>query len=121
MPFFGGFMAALGSPMAFSPGTIDKPGKKIAQALHGDWYAPAIGFDDPEVIFLIGSNPLISFTGFSYGNPGKWLNERLDAGARLIVLDPRSSDVANHAHTQMQAKAGADAAIITTKIPHTLE
>ena len=116
MPFFGGFMAALGSPMAFSPGTIDKPGKKIAQALHGDWDAPAIGFDDPEVIFLIGSNPLISFTGFPYGNPGKWLNERLDAGARLIVLDPRRSDVAKRAHIHLQAKAGEDVAIIAAMI-----
>lgn len=116
MPFFGGFMAALGSPMAFSPGTIDKPGKKIAQALHGDWDAPAVGFDDPEVIFLIGSNPLISFTGFPYGNPGKWLNERLDAGARLIVLDPRRSDVAKRAHIHLQAKAGEDVAIIAAMI-----
>ena len=39
MPLFGGFMQAIGSPMAFSPGTLDKPGKKIAQALHGDWQA----------------------------------------------------------------------------------
>src|SRR3546814_11230475 len=69
--------------LAFSPGTIDKPGKKIAQALHGDWDAPAIGFDDPEVIFLIGPNTLISFTGFPYGTPGKWLTERLDAGAQI--------------------------------------
>lgn len=116
MPFFGGFMPALGSPMAFSPGTIDKPGKKIAQALHGDWDAPAVGFDDPEVIFLIGSNPLISFTGFPYGNPGKWLSERLEAGARLIVLDPRRSDVAKRAHIHLQAKAGEDAAIIAAMI-----
>ena len=121
MPFFGGFMAALGSPMAFSPGTIDKPGKKIAQALHGDWGAPAVGFDDPEVIFLIGSNPLISFTGFPYGNPGKWLNERLEAGARLIVLDPRRSDVAKRAHIHLQAKAGEDAAIIAAMIRIVIE
>lgn len=116
MPFFGGFMAALGSPMAFSPGTIDKPGKKIAQALHGDWDAPAVGFDDPEVIFLVGTNPLISFTGFPYGNPGKWLNERLEAGARLIVLDPRRSDVARRAHIHLQAGPGEDVAIIAAML-----
>ena len=116
MPLFGGFMGAIGSPMAFSPGTIDKPGKKIAQAMHGEWGAPAVGFDDPEVILLVGSNPLVTFTGFPYGNPGKWLNERLASGARLIVIDPRRSDVARRAHIHMQARAGEDTAIVAAII-----
>lgn len=116
MPFFGGFMGAIGSPMAFSPGTIDKPGKKIALALHGGWAAPAVGFDDPEVILLLGSNPLITFTGFPYGNPGKWLNDRLAAGTRLIVVDPRRSDVARRAHVHLQARPGEDAVIVAAMI-----
>lgn len=33
----GAFMAALGSPMIFSSGTIDQPGKVVAQSLHGSW------------------------------------------------------------------------------------
>lgn len=112
MPLFGAFMGAIGSPMVFSPGTIDKPGKKIAKALHGDWGAPAVGFDDPEVILLVGSNPLVTFTGFPYGNPGKWLNERLAAGATLIVIDPRRSDVARRAHIHLQPRPGEDVAIV---------
>lgn len=116
MPLFGGFMAAIGSPMAFSPGTIDKPGKKIAQALHGEWAAPAVGFDDPEVIMLVGSNPLVSFTGFPYGNPGKWLNERLKAGATLIVIDPRECDVARRAHIHIQPRPGQDVAIVSAML-----
>lgn len=112
MPLFGAFMNAIGSPMVFSPGTIDKPGKKIAQALHGSWGAPAVGFDDPEVILLVGSNPLVSFTGFPYGNVGKWLNERLAAGTRLIVIDPRKSDVARRAHIHLQPRPGEDVGII---------
>jgi len=47
--------------------------KKIALALHGSWMAPARGFDDPDVMLLFGINPLVTFTGFPYGNPGKWL------------------------------------------------
>lgn len=121
MPLFGGFMQAIGSPMAFSPGTIDKPGKKIAQALHGDWEAPAVGFDDPETILLVGINPLVTFTGFPYGNPGKWLNERLAAGTRLIVIDPRRSDVARRAHIHIQPKPGKDAPIIAAILHIILE
>lgn len=121
MPLFGAFMGAIGSPMAFSPGTIDKPGKKIAQALHGSWGAPAVGFDDPEVILLVGSNPLVSFTGFPYGNPGKWLNERLAAGAKLIVIDPRRCDVARRAHIHIQPRAGEDVAIVAAILRILLE
>ena len=121
MPLFGAFMGAIRSPMAFSPGTIDKPGKKIAQALHGSWGAPAIGFDDPEVILLVGSNPLISFTGFPYGNPGKWLNERLAGGAKLIVIDPRRSDVARRAHIHFQCRPGEDVAIVAAILKAVIE
>src|SRR3546814_20290380 len=38
------------------------------------------------------------------------------AGARLIVLDPRRSDVAKRANIHLQAKAGEDVAIIAAMI-----
>ena len=96
-PLYTAFMTGLGTPMNFWSATIDKPSKKIGPMLHGRWGAPPVGFDDPEVIMLLGSNPLVTFTGFPYGNPGKWLNERLSAGTKLIVIDPRRSDVAKRA------------------------
>ncbi|MGE0231508.1 MAG: molybdopterin-dependent oxidoreductase [Flavobacteriaceae bacterium] len=105
------FVQALGTPMNFGASTIDKPGKKIGHALHGKWGAPPVGYDDPEVIMLVGSNPLITFTGFPYGNPGRWLNERLAGGTKLIVIDPRRTDVAKRAHLHIQAAPGHDAEI----------
>lgn len=121
MPLFGGFMGAVGTPMLFSPATIDKPGRKIASAFHGEWMAPAVEFDDPEVILLIGSNPLVTFTGFPYGNPGKWLNGLLKRGTRLIVIDPRRSDVARRAHIHLQPKPGHDASILAAMLRVVLE
>ncbi|MET0986838.1 MAG: molybdopterin-dependent oxidoreductase [Steroidobacteraceae bacterium] len=111
-PLYTAFMDAIGSPMRFTPGTIDKPGKQIAAALHGQWMAPAIGFDDPEVILLFGINPLVTFTGFPYGNPGRWLKDRLRAGARLFVVDPRRSDVARRAEVHLAIQPGTDVAVI---------
>lgn len=116
MPMFMGFMQAIETPMVFSPATIDKPGKKIALAFHGEWKAPATEFDDPEVICLIGSNPLVTFTGFPYGNPGKWLNDLLAKGTRLIVIDPRQSDVARRAHIHIQPKPGSDVHILAAML-----
>jgi len=121
MPLFGAFMGAIKSAMVFSPATIDKPGRKIAQALHGSWCAPAVEFDDPEVILLVGANPLITFTGFPYGNPGKWLNERIESGAKLIVIDPRRSDVARRAHLHIAPRAGEDVAIAAAILRVVLE
>lgn len=115
-PLANAFMRAIGSPMMFTSVTIDKPGKLIAQALHGHWDAPSQGFDDPDVVLLIGINPLLTYTGLPAGNPGKWLNAALDGGTELLVIDPRRSDVAKRASQHLQAAPGYDAAIIAALI-----
>lgn len=115
-PFGTAFMNALGSPMIFTPNTIDKPGKPIAKALHGQWMAPAQGFDDPLVSLLIGTNPLVSYTGLPTGNPGKWLSAAKARGMKLIVIDPRESDVAKRADLYLQVKPGHDAEILASML-----
>ena len=110
------FMTGLQSPMQFSPNTIDKPGKALAKALHGSWMAPAQGFDQPDVALLLGVNPLISFQGMPFGNPGKWLSRALRDGMALIVIDPRDSDVAKRATLHLKARPGTDAMILAAII-----
>lgn len=111
-PMLGAFMSALGSPMQFTPNTIDKPGKAIAKALHGSWQAPAQGFDRPEVALIIGMNPLVSFQGMPTGNPSAWLKRSMNAGMKLIVVDPRTSEVARRATLHLKVKPGTDAAVL---------
>jgi anaerobic selenocysteine-containing dehydrogenase len=96
-PLIDSFMRELGSPMAFTPIPIDKPGKEISRALHGTWQAPAQGFDRPDVCLLIGANPFVSYTGFPFGHPQRWLREQTDRGMRLIVVAPRVTPVARRA------------------------
>jgi anaerobic selenocysteine-containing dehydrogenase len=110
------FMTAIGSPMDFTPIPIDKPGKEISRALHGLWGAPGQGFDDPDVCLLIGANPFVSYTGFPYGHPPRWLSRRQDAGMKLIVIDPRRSDVARRADLHMQPRPGEDIAILAAMV-----
>ena len=111
-PMGSALMDAIGSPMRFTPATIDKPGKPIARALHGSWGAPAQGFHSPDVALLIGINPLITYTGFPNGNPGRWLAEQLARGMELFVVDPRRSDVAKRATVHLAARPGHDAEIL---------
>lgn len=106
------FMDALGSHLRFTPVTVDKPGKLTARALHGSWMAPVQGFDEPEVVLVLGMNPLVAHQGFPVGNPGRWLADRRRRGMKLVVVDPRRSDLAKRADVFIQNRPGSDSAIL---------
>ncbi|MGE3620054.1 MAG: molybdopterin-dependent oxidoreductase [Acidimicrobiia bacterium] len=105
------FMRALGSPMTFSPGAIDQPGKLIARGLHGEWMAPGYGADDPDVALLVGNNPFVSHQGRS-GNPGDLFKDLDRRGAPLLVVDPRRTEVAKRATIHLQPMPGHDPALL---------
>jgi anaerobic selenocysteine-containing dehydrogenase len=115
-PTMDAFMRALGSPLQFHPGAIDKPGKPIAAALMGRWQAPAQGYDRPEVALLIGLNPVQSHYGVASGSPTSWLNEQLRGGMQLIVIDPRRTELARRATLHIQPVPGQDVAILAALI-----
>ncbi len=110
------FMDRIGSPMRFTPNTIDQPGKSTAQGLLGQWMAPPQAFSDPGVALLIGINPFVTYNGIPDGHPGKYFRRAMDAGMKLIVIDPRRSDVAKRATLHLQPKAGHDIAILASMI-----
>jgi anaerobic selenocysteine-containing dehydrogenase len=114
IPLCQSFMGALGSPMIFTPSTIDKPGKYTAQALHGAWMAGVQGFNEPDVALLVGLNPFQSYYGVACGHPAKWLGERMRAGMQLVVIDPRVSDIAKRATLHIQPIPGEDIPILAS-------
>lgn len=111
-PVLGAFMDAIGSPMRFSPNTIDKPGKMVAEALHGSWLAPSEEYDEPEVALLVGLNPLIAYQGVPRGNPAAWIRDRIRQGMRLVVVDPRRTETARLATRHLQPPPGCDVEIL---------
>ena len=121
LPMMTHLMETLGSPMRFDTNTIDKGGKITAEVMHGRWMAPAYGFDDPDVTMLIGINPMITHTGLPMGNPGQWLKDQARRGMKLIVIDPRVTDVAARADIHLQAQPGYDADILAAMIRVILE
>lgn len=116
IPFAEAFMRAFGSPMSFNASAIDKPGRAIAPAMLGTWHAPRTVYDDPNVLLLVGINPLTSFQGVPMGHPPGWYLGRLNAGMGLIVIDPRRSEIARRATVHLQNRPGTDAAIIGAMI-----
>ena len=107
-------MDALGSRMRFSANTIDQPGKQIALGMHGYWMAPPQAFDQPDAILWIGINPLITYTGMPFGDPGRFFKDAARRDVKIIVIDPRRSDVARRAFLHIQPRPGHDVAILAS-------
>ena len=113
VPIANAWMDALGSPMRFSSGTIDQPGKPISQALHGVWLAGPHPFHESDVWLLVGMNPLVALSGgIPNQNPMHALRRAQERGARLVVIDPRRTETARHADLHLQPRPGQDPAIL---------
>jgi formate dehydrogenase major subunit len=67
-----------------------------------------------EVIFLIGANPTSN-----HPVAATWIKNAVKAGAKLIVADPRRTDLARHAWRTLNFKADMDVALLNAMI-HTI-
>jgi anaerobic selenocysteine-containing dehydrogenase len=107
------FMAQIGSPRVFGPGSIDQPGKPLAIALHGNWEGGAQEFDESDSWLLVGTNAAISKNGgIPWANPEKRLRDEKRRGLKLIVIDPRRSETAEKADLHIQPIPGEDPTIL---------
>src|SRR5262249_46564533 len=90
--------------------------KPIARALLGAWMAPLQQYDGAEVALLLGLNPFVSYYGMAAGNPAKWYGERVRARMKVIVVDPRRSDIARRADLHLHPLPGHDPEILAALI-----
>lgn len=105
--------AGVKSPSYYTSVTIDQPAKAIAASRHGTWMGGSHGFETADVAMLIGNNPVVSmFGGIPPFNPWKRLRDAQARGLKLIVIDPRSSDVAKRADLHLQVKPGEDPTLL---------
>ena len=113
IPFAIGWMVALGSRMIFTASTIDQPGKHVANAIHGRWLGGSYTFDESDVWMLVGNNPLISMSGgIPPANPARRLRMARLRGQKLIVIDPRFTEVARFADLYLQPRPGEDPTLL---------
>jgi len=68
---------------------------------------PVMDVTRAEVIVVIGANPTVN-----HPVAATWIKNAAKAGAKLIVLDPRRSDLARHAHRYLQFKPDTDVALL---------
>ena len=104
------------SPSFYTSLTIDQPAHRSSLSRLGSWEAGWQNFSNSDVLLAVGYNPLVSSYGPASGlqgtDPFVKLREAKDRGLKLIVIDPRKSELANHADVWLQVKPGEDPALL---------
>ena len=72
---------------------------------------PVKDVEHAEVIFVIGSNPTAN-----HPVGATWMKNAALRGARIIVADPRRTDLAQHAWRTLQFKADTDVALLNAML-----
>ncbi|MBL8644214.1 MAG: molybdopterin-dependent oxidoreductase [Rhodospirillaceae bacterium] len=111
-PMILGFAKAVGAQF-FSSMTIDQSAKWVVADRLGIWAAGKDPFETADVWLFAGANPLVSVWSWStpVQNPVKRIKEAKARGTKIIVIDPRVSDMAKFADLHLQITPGEDAAV----------
>jgi formate dehydrogenase major subunit len=68
---------------------------------------PVMDVTRAEVVVVIGANPVVN-----HPVAATWIKNAVKAGTKLILCDPRRSDLARHAHRYLQFKPDTDVALL---------
>ena len=124
LPIAKAFHQAIGSPSFYTSLTIDQPAKLVAPLRHGMWMAGGHSFETSNVAMIIGCNTLVSQYSWAGGipatNPLVNLRRAKANGLKLIVIDPRKTEVAEYADVFLQVNAGEDPTLLAAMIRHIL-
>ncbi|WP_269430666.1 molybdopterin-containing oxidoreductase family protein [Novosphingobium malaysiense] len=109
---FPGLADALGSPR-FSTMTIDQSAKWVRDDRFGTWKAGKHAFSQSDVWLFAGANPLVSVYSWHtpVQNPTKKMKEARERGMKIIVVDPRATELTQYADVHLQLYPGEDAAV----------
>jgi anaerobic selenocysteine-containing dehydrogenase len=110
------FMHALGSPNFLSCNSVCFVSRYLAYKLVQGYWNPCPDFRNASLIVLWGANPPASH--FTFMGP---IEEAKKRGARLLVIDPRKSEIARQADMHLTPWPGTDGALAWGWIRHLLE
>lgn len=111
-----------GSPNYFGLGPANgnacyRPRTALAEVIIGGFPVPDLGqfeysfqggFKPPKCVIIWGANPIVTNPDGIYGG---WINELMQAGTKVIVVDPRRTELVEKAKYWLQVKPGTDAAL----------
>ncbi len=110
------FHQGIGSSSFYTSVTIDQPAKGTAPFRTGIWEAGYHNFTDADVLMAVGYNPMVSSFGPVGGlqgtNPFVVMREAKKRGLKLIVIDPRRTELATQADIHLAVKPGEDPTLL---------
>lgn len=110
------FAQAIGTRNYYTSVTVDQPAKVFTTARYGQWMGGPNNFEESEVVMFVGNNPLVSHYSPSGGlppfSPSRRLRDAKARGMKIIVADPRESDIGSLADVYLQVKPGEDPALL---------
>jgi formate dehydrogenase len=113
---FAGLLDAIGTRNRFWVGSVDQNSAHVvAQKLFGsELVSLQFDVDDCDCMMFIGHNPAESTMNWIWTSPGGWRRAlaRRDAGADLIVVDPRRTGTAAEATLHVAVRPGQDWAFL---------
>ena len=111
---------AVGSINNFSTMTVDQPAKVVVPGRVGAWGGGWHTFASADVVMSIGNNPIVSGLTLPGGppgwNPSHTVREAIKGGLKLIVVDPRKTQLAKLAHLHLQIRPGEDPTLLAGMI-----
>jgi anaerobic selenocysteine-containing dehydrogenase len=113
------WLDALGSKRMYTSFTIDSPSLAVAarRFYGGPFPAALLDVERAEVVMFVGTNPIASHQlNMPQSNPATRLRDAQRRGTKLIVIDPRRSDVARKADLHLAVKPGEDATLLAGMI-----
>ncbi|WP_340317998.1 molybdopterin-containing oxidoreductase family protein [Rhizorhabdus argentea] len=123
VPMAKAWMDAIGSPYIFSSMTVDQSAKWVTAARMGVFATGKHRGPDVDVLMIVGSNPAASHGSFGLppANAMKHVRSAKQAGMKLIVVDPRKTEIARAADIHVQLHPGQDATLFAGLIHMVLE
>jgi anaerobic selenocysteine-containing dehydrogenase len=98
---------AIGTRNYYTSVTVDQPAKVFTSARYGQWMGGPNNFAESDVVMFVGNNPLVS-----HFSPSKRLRDAKARGTKIIVADPRESDIGKQADIFLPVKPGEDPALL---------
>ena len=119
------FHQGLDSVSFYTSVTIDQPAKGLAPLRLGGWEAGYHSFTDSDVHMAIGYNSMVSsyapLGGLQGTNPFTVMRRRKADGMKLIVVDPRRTELASFADIHLQIRPGQDTTLLAGMIKIVLD
>ena len=108
------FAQGIGSRNWYTSVTVDQPAKVFTTARYGMWMGGGNAFTESDVAMFVGNNPIVSHYsgGMPTSSPSRGLRDAKARGMKVIVADPRVSEMGKLADIYLPVKPGEDPALL---------